>query len=144
MCTEIESPAEVDPIGHRKVPLTMLWKDPLTCCCISFQSNMQSACVSWTRSSAASLCKRPQYSAEAGLCLCLQVVSFRGNVQTRLRKLNEKVVDATLLALAGLKRLSMDDKLTSILSTEDMLPAVAQVRMAVGCLCLSELLAQRL
>ena len=66
--------------------------------------------------------------------MCLQVVSFRGNVQTRLRKLNEKVVDATLLALAGLKRLSMDDKLTSILSTEDMLPAVAQVRLAVGCL----------
>ena len=76
--------------------------------------------------------------------MCLQVVSFRGNVQTRLRKLNEKVVDATLLALAGLKRLSMDDKLTSILSTEDMLPAVAQVRRAVGCLCLRELLAERL
>eukprot|EP00891_Asterochloris_glomerata_P006917 jgi/Astpho2/6917/Aster-01784 len=63
----------------------------------------------------------------------LQVVSFRGNVQTRLRKLNEKVVDATLLALAGLKRLSMDDKLTSILSTEDMLPAVAQGAIGIAC-----------
>lgn len=57
----------------------------------------------------------------------LQVVNFRGNVQSRLRKLNEKVVDATLLALAGLKRLDMQDKLTAILSTEDMLPAVSQV-----------------
>lgn len=57
----------------------------------------------------------------------LQVVNFRGNVQSRLRKLNEKVVDATLLALAGLKRLNMADKLTAVLSTEDMLPAVAQV-----------------
>lgn len=84
--------------------------------------------MSWTKLSAVSLRTRPPSSAGAGLCVCLQVVSFRGNVQTRLRKLNEKVVDATLLALAGLKRLSMDDKLTSILSTEDMLPAVAQVR----------------
>lgn len=57
----------------------------------------------------------------------MQVVNFRGNVQSRLRKLNEKVVDATLLAYAGLKRLDMTDKLTAILDTEDMLPAVAQV-----------------
>lgn len=55
------------------------------------------------------------------------MVNFRGNVQSRLRKLNEKVVDATLLAYAGLKRLDMADKLTAILDTEDMLPAVAQV-----------------
>ena len=55
------------------------------------------------------------------------MVNFRGNVQSRLRKLNEKVVDATLLALAGLKRLSMADKLTAVLEIDDMLPAVAQV-----------------
>lgn len=61
------------------------------------------------------------------LGFALQVVNFRGNVQSRLRKLNEKVVDATLLAYAGLKRLDMADKLTAILDTEDMLPAVAQV-----------------
>ena len=57
----------------------------------------------------------------------MQVVNFRGNVQSRLRKLNEKVVDATLLAYAGLKRLDMADKLTAVLSIDDMLPAVAQV-----------------
>lgn len=45
-----------------------------------------------------------------------------------MRKLNEGVVAATLLALAGLKRLDLADKATAILSTEDMLPAVAQVR----------------
>ncbi|KAL3143770.1 hypothetical protein ABBQ32_003599 [Trebouxia sp. C0010 RCD-2024] len=61
----------------------------------------------------------------------LEVVNFRGNVQSRLRKLNEKVVDATLLALAGLKRLDMADKLTAVLSIEDMLPAVAQVSVLV-------------
>ena len=46
-----------------------------------------------------------------------QVVNFRGNVQTRLRKLQEGECDATLLALAGLKRLDLEDKATSILST---------------------------
>ena len=68
------------------------------------------------------------------LGFAFQVVNFRGNVQSRLRKLNEKVVDATLLAYAGLKRLDMADKLTAILDTEDMLPAVAQV--CIPC-CLS-------
>ena len=62
----------------------------------------------------------------------MQVVNFRGNVQSRLRKLNEKVVDATLLALAGLKRLDMADKLTAVLSIDDMLPAVAQVSLLVS------------
>lgn len=57
----------------------------------------------------------------------MQVENFRGNVQSRLRKLSEGVVQATLLALAGLKRLGLEDKLTSILSIEEMLPAVAQV-----------------
>lgn len=57
----------------------------------------------------------------------MQVENFRGNVQTRMRKLNEGVCAATLLALAGLKRLDLADKATAILSTEDMLPAVAQV-----------------
>ena len=60
-------------------------------------------------------------------CVVLQVENFRGNVQTRIRKLDEGVVQATLLALAGLKRLGMADKATAVLSTEDMLPAVAQV-----------------
>ena len=56
------------------------------------------------------------------------MVNFRGNVQTRLRKLQDGVVSATLLALAGLKRLDMAEKATSILSVDDMLPAVAQAR----------------
>nr|GMD90811.1 porphobilinogen deaminase, chloroplastic [Ipomoea batatas]GME13827.1 porphobilinogen deaminase, chloroplastic [Ipomoea batatas] len=64
----------------------------------------------------------------------LQVLeNFRGNVQTRLRKLNEGVVQATLLALAGLKRLDMTENVTSILSIEDMLPAVAQGAIGIAC-----------
>ncbi len=56
----------------------------------------------------------------------LKVVPIRGNVQTRLRKLAEGEVDATLLAVAGLKRLDQADKITAPLSPEEMLPAVAQ------------------
>jgi len=56
----------------------------------------------------------------------LKVIPFRGNVQTRLRKLAEGQVDATLLAMAGLKRLGMSGKVSAVLAPEDMLPAVAQ------------------
>ena len=56
----------------------------------------------------------------------LKVVTFRGNVGTRLRKLEEGVVDATLLAVAGLNRLGQSHLIQSILEPEVMLPAVAQ------------------
>ncbi|KAL2456372.1 Porphobilinogen deaminase [Abeliophyllum distichum] len=59
--------------------------------------------------------------------------NFRGNVQTRLRKLNEGVVQATLLALAGLKRLNMTENVTTVLSIDDMLPAVAQGAIGIAC-----------
>lgn len=63
----------------------------------------------------------------------LKVENIRGNVQTRLKKLGEGKVQATLLALAGLKRLDMTDKVTAILSIEDMLPAVAQGAIGIAC-----------
>jgi hydroxymethylbilane synthase len=56
----------------------------------------------------------------------LAVVPFRGNVETRLRKLDDGVVDATLLALAGLNRLGRAAAATSILDVDDFLPAVGQ------------------
>lgn len=56
-----------------------------------------------------------------------QVENFRGNVQSRIRKLSEGVCAATLLALAGLKRLDLTDKATAVLEFDEMLPAVAQV-----------------
>lgn len=56
----------------------------------------------------------------------LTAVAFRGNVQTRLRKLQEGVADATFLAVAGLKRLDLHDRITAVVPTDDMLPAVAQ------------------
>lgn len=56
----------------------------------------------------------------------LTVVEFRGNVQTRLEKLNRGVASCTFLALAGLNRLNMAHLAKSIVGVEDMLPAVAQ------------------
>jgi len=56
----------------------------------------------------------------------LKTVQFRGNVETRLRKLADGVAQATFLACAGLNRLGMADKITSIVPIEVMLPAVAQ------------------
>jgi hydroxymethylbilane synthase len=56
----------------------------------------------------------------------LTVVEFRGNVQTRLRKLEEGVAEATFLAVAGLNRLGLSDRITSPVAMGHMLPAVAQ------------------
>lgn len=56
----------------------------------------------------------------------LAIVEFRGNVQTRLGKLEAGVAQATLLAMAGLRRLGRDDLADRPVSVEDLLPAVAQ------------------
>ena len=56
----------------------------------------------------------------------LEVVEFRGNVQTRLRKLSDGVAVATFLAMAGLNRLGRPEIAQSALSPDDMLPAIAQ------------------
>lgn len=56
----------------------------------------------------------------------LKVILYRGNVGTRLQKLEEGVADATLLASAGLRRLGLADRITSLMETDEMLPAVAQ------------------
>jgi hydroxymethylbilane synthase len=56
----------------------------------------------------------------------LRVVDLRGNVETRLRKLDAGEADATLLALAGLKRLGLTDVATRVLEVDEFLPAVGQ------------------
>ena len=63
----------------------------------------------------------------------LQAIDFRGNVETRLKKLDQGMVDATLLALAGLERLGLTRHVTSVLPTDEMLPAVAQGAIGVAC-----------
>jgi hydroxymethylbilane synthase len=78
----------------------------------------------------ASLRRQAQLMAKNPTFKC---VNFRGNVQTRLRKLDDGVVDATLLAIAGLKRMNMDGCATSVLGWDEMLPAVAQGAIGIQC-----------
>ena len=61
----------------------------------------------------------------------LRTVLFRGNVETRLRKMAEGEAEATLLAVAGLKRLGMLDRASAILSEDVFLPALGQ-----GAICI--------
>lgn len=63
----------------------------------------------------------------------VQVVPFRGNVQTRLQKLSDGVAEATFLACAGLSRLGMQEWLQNPIATELMLPAVAQGAIGMEC-----------
>ena len=63
----------------------------------------------------------------------LRVIALRGNVETRLRKIAAGEADATLLALAGLRRLGMEHRASAVLSPEEMLPAVAQGAIGVEC-----------
>jgi hydroxymethylbilane synthase len=61
----------------------------------------------------------------------LKVVTLRGNVETRLRKLDGGAADATLLAVAGLKRLGLLSAATAILEIDEFLPAVGQGAIAI-------------
>jgi hydroxymethylbilane synthase len=63
----------------------------------------------------------------------LVIEPLRGNVQTRLRKLDAGDYDAIILAAAGLKRLGMEQRITTALSPEQMLPAVGQGALAIEC-----------
>lgn len=56
----------------------------------------------------------------------LEAVQFRGNVETRLKKLADGVADATFLATAGLNRLGLSQHIAAIIPMEQMLPAIAQ------------------
>jgi hydroxymethylbilane synthase len=63
----------------------------------------------------------------------VEVVEFRGNVQTRLKKLENEIADCTFLAIAGLKRLNLTHLITEPIPITKMLPAVAQ-----GIICIEQ------
>lgn len=63
----------------------------------------------------------------------LQVRPIRGNVETRLRRVSEGDYDAAVLALAGLRRLGLDDRVAQVFGFEEMLPAPGQGAIAVEC-----------
>ncbi len=61
----------------------------------------------------------------------LKIESLRGNVNTRLQKLEDENFDGIILAVAGLKRLEMEDRITQVLPVEICLPAVGQGALAI-------------
>ncbi|HEY7954201.1 MAG TPA: hydroxymethylbilane synthase, partial [Polyangia bacterium] len=63
----------------------------------------------------------------------LDVLPLRGNVDTRLRKLDEGELDAVVLACAGLKRLGHENRITCALSFSESLPAIGQGALAIEC-----------
>jgi len=90
---------------------------------VSLEFDSLDALPAGTKVGSSSLRRRAQLTARRP---DLEVVEFRGNVQTRMKKLEDGVAGATFLAQAGLNRLGMADVARSAISPEDMLPAVAQ------------------
>ena len=68
----------------------------------------------------------------------IEIVPIRGNVQTRLAKMEEQKLDGIILAAAGLKRLNNEDIITEYFDPTIVLPAVAQGALGVECLKTSE------
>ena len=63
----------------------------------------------------------------------ISVISLRGNIDTRIKKLEENKLDGIILAAAGVKSLHLDDKIALSFKTEEVLPAVGQGIIAVQC-----------
>lgn len=68
----------------------------------------------------------------------LEVVSIRGNVQTRIEKMKEQNLDGIILASAGLKRLNEESLITEYFDPKEFIPAVAQGALGIECLKVSE------
>ncbi len=65
----------------------------------------------------------------------LEIVPLRGNVGTRIRKMEEQRLDGIVLAAAGLKRLGLEGRIAFTFSQDEMLPAIGQGALAVECRC---------
>jgi hydroxymethylbilane synthase len=63
----------------------------------------------------------------------ISVINLRGNIDTRVQKVEEKKLDAIILAAAGIKSLNLENKISLIFETNEMLPAVGQGVIAVQC-----------
>lgn len=131
----------VDLAVHSMKDLPSLLPSGLAVACLLPREDPRDAFVSRKASSlqglprgavvgTASLRRRAQV---LGLRPDLRVTDLRGNVQTRLRKVEDGVVDATLLALAGLRRLGLAAEATAILSLDEMLPAAGQGAIGIEC-----------
>lgn len=64
----------------------------------------------------------------------LEIVSIRGNLQTRFKRMQEQNLDGMVLASAGIKRLGMEDKITDYFDPMKFLPAIGQGALGIECL----------
>lgn len=92
---------------------------------VSWQELPENACIGTS-----SLRRQSQLQA---LCPGIAVRDLRGNVGTRLRKLDEGEFDAIILAAAGLARLGLGQRICSYFAVEDMLPAAGQGALGIEC-----------
>ena len=117
---------KIDGLGLRAVPPRGPIADVLVC--------RQAGSLDELRRGAAvgtgSLRRRAQLLYARG---DLQMRDIRGNVDTRLRKLDEGQFDAIVLAEAGMRRLELDGRITQVLSTSVALPAVGQGALGLEC-----------
>ena len=65
--------------------------------------------------------------------MCIRDRLIRGNVDTRINKLNDGLYDAILLSYAGIKSLSIEDKITEIFSTKEIIPSAGQGIVSLQC-----------
>ena len=125
---------DIDLAVHSMKDMPTLLPEGLTITCLLPREDVRDAFIS---RKAASLADLPQGAVVGTSSLRRQaqvrrarpdlvVVPMRGNVETRLRKLEDGAADATLLACAGLKRLGLADRITAPVPVDEMLPAIAQ------------------
>lgn len=125
----IHSAKDVPPIVHKNTELAAFTKRLTANDCFiskkfeSIESLPQGAVIgtSSARRKAILLNLRPD----------LKIVNFRGNVDTRLNKINDEQVDASILALCGLKRLDKIKEIKTIIPTTEMLPSGGQGALAL-------------
>ena len=120
----VHSMKDVPTVGHERliIPALLPREDPRDAF-ISVNHTSIDELPAGAVIGSASLRRRAQLAA---LRPDVQFCLLRGNVQTRLKKLEEGVCDATFLAMAGLNRLGAGDRITQAVPTELMLPAPAQ------------------
>jgi len=120
----VHSMKDVPTVGHEDLAIrAILPRADVRDALISVKHNSIEDLPQGALIGSASLRRRAQLAAmRPDLTFCL----LRGNVGTRLRKLEEGVCDATMLACAGLRRLEQADRITQAVETSVMLPAPAQ------------------
>ena len=131
--------SEIDVAVHSMKDMPTKLPDGLEISCLLPREDVRDAFISPKAASLTELAKGAVFGTsslrrQAQVKLLrpdLKVIPYRGNVGTRLRKLEDGVADATLLAYAGLRRLGIEDCITALMDVDEMLPAIAQGAIGV-------------